>query len=568
MDKKTLPIIIALALLIIFYYPLLELLGLQEKPKTPPESSTQTVQGDTVSAPIQKESVETTSAMPPSPAVSQRDTTSTQTLVDADTIVIKTKQYEIYLSTHGGGPVALYLNEFNYRDGNRINILKKANSATPDFTFAGETFTTSGVDFVSNRPSGTYDVTSQNLEISYRYERNGSQLIKHYRFYPDNYHFDLKIELVNADKLGFERQYQIVWNTPLDITEPQASEDYTEMNAISLMAGSRVMLDDYDDDKLNQSFDGQVSWAGVRSKYFTSVIIPRNRSAERVYAKGEKMQVSLPDGPVEGREVIVGLNFDFAGLSSFSDSFTIFVGPLDYQLMAHYDVELEDMLGIGTTPVVGWIIKPFAWAIIWLLPFMYNVVPNYGIVIIFFALLVKLITLPLSMKSFKSMQAMKDLQPKVEELKKKHKNNPQAMNQEMMRMYKAHGVNPLSGCLPILPQMPLFFALFSVFRSTILLRDAPFVWFINDLSRGAASFTDPYIALVVIMVAAQFVSQKFTMASTQQNKIFLYIMPVFMGFIFYRFAAGLVLYWTCFSIFSLLDYFLFKRRKNIEIQSV
>jgi len=452
LDKKTLPIIIALALIIIFYYPLLELLGLQEKPKTPPESPTQIVQGDTVTSPIQNESADSTLKMPPASENEQADITTSQDQSAADTVIIKTKQYEIYLSNHGGGPVALYLNEFNYRDGNRINILNKANSATPDFTFAGETFTTSGVDFVSNRPSGTYDVTSQNLEISYRYERNGSQLIKHYRFYPDNYHFDLKIELVNADKLGFERQYQIVWNTPLDITEPQASEDYTEMNAIALMAGSRVTLDDYNDDKLNQSFDGQISWAGVRSKYFTSVIIPRNRSAERVFAKGEKMQVSSPTGPVEGREVTVGMSFPFANMSSFADSFTVFVGPLDYQLMAHYDVELEDMLGIGTTPVVGWIIKPFAWAIIWLLPFMYNVVPNYGIVIIFFALLVKLITLPLSMKSFKSMQAMKDLQPKVEELKKKHKNNPQAMNQEMMRMYKAHGVNPLSGCLPILPR--------------------------------------------------------------------------------------------------------------------
>ncbi|MGH8015967.1 MAG: YidC/Oxa1 family membrane protein insertase, partial [Candidatus Zixiibacteriota bacterium] len=136
------------------------------------------------------------------------------------------------------------------------------------------------------------------------------------------------------------------------------------------------------------------------------------------------------------------------------------------------------------------------------------------------------------------------------------------------KMYKENGVKPLSGCLPILPQMPLFFALFSVFRSTILLRDAPFVWFINDLSRGANSFTDPYIILVVIMVGAQFISQKLTMASTQQNKILLYIMPLFMGFIFYRFAAGLVLYWTCFSIFSLLDYFLFKRKKNSQVQTV
>jgi len=167
------------------------------------------------------------------------------------------------------------------------------------------------------------------------------------------------------------------------------------------------------------------------------------------------------------------------------------------------------------------------------------------------------------------MNAMKEVQPLVEELKKKHAKNPQQMNAEMMKLYKKHGVNPISGCLPMLPQMPLFFALFSVFRSTILLRDAPFIFFIDDLSRGAAGFLDPYIILVVIMVIAQFVSQKLTMATGTQQKAFLYIMPIFMGYIFHTFAAGLVLYWACFSIFSLMDYFLFKRKavKNEHVQT-
>jgi YidC/Oxa1 family membrane protein insertase len=243
------------------------------------------------------------------------------------------------------------------------------------------------------------------------------------------------------------------------------------------------------------------------------------------------------------------------------------VGPLDYWQLSEYDVGLEDMLGIGTTPVVGWLIKPFALAVMWLLPRMYGVIPNYGLVIIIFALLVKIITLPLSMRSFKSMQAMRDLQPRIKELQAKYKKDQAKLSQETMKLYKEHGVNPLSGCLPILPQMPLFFALFSVFRSTILLRDAPFVWFISDLSRGASGFTDPYIILVVIMVAAQFVSQSVTMPSTQQNKAMMYIMPLFFGFIFYKFAAGLVLYWTCFSIFSLLDYVLFKRNKVAAVKA-
>ena len=145
--------------------------------------------------------------------------------------------------------------------------------------------------------------------------------------------------------------------------------------------------------------------------------------------------------------------------------------------------------------------------------------------------------------------------------------DPAALNKEMMKLYKKHGVNPISGCLPMLPQMPLFFALFSVFRSTILLREAPFFWFIDDLSRGASGFTDPYILLVLVMIGAQFVSQKITMPSTQQNKMIMYIMPFFMGFIFYKFAAGLVLYWTCFSIFSLLDYVIFKRPKANKVET-
>jgi YidC/Oxa1 family membrane protein insertase len=569
LDKKTLPIIIVLALLIIFYYPLLELLGLAEKPVPKPQTANQS-QSDTstIDSTSNVGGIATSEEKPASKdAVTLLDVPGVDAPIGADTVTIKTRQYEVVLSSHGGGPVAIFLNEYKYRSGERINILSKARNATPDFTFAGETFSASSIVYETSISKGVYEITSQPFELNYRYRRNGAELIKHYRFYPDSYHYDLKMELVNADKFGFERQYQIIWNTPPDITEPQIKEDYNEMNAVAMMAGSRVTLDNYEDNKLSQSFDGMTSWAGVRSKYFTSVIIPRSRNAERVFAKGEKRQVLTPSGTVEGREITVGLNFEFANLTAVADSFTIFVGPLDYELMDEYGVGLEDMLGIGTTPVVGWIIKPFAWAIIWLLPLMYQMIPNYGVVIIIFALLIKIITLPLSMKSFKSMQAMKDLQPKIEELKKKHKNNPQAMNQEMMRMYKANGVNPLSGCLPILPQMPLFFALFSVFRSTILLRDAPFVWFIDDLSRGASSFTDPYIIMVVIMVAAQFVSQKFTMASTQQNKIFLYIMPLFMGFIFYSFAAGLVLYWTCFSVFSLLDYFIFRRRKNTEVQT-
>lgn len=531
-------------------------------PPEPKPQSEQTEQVDTLTATQNSDTTTPVITQAEKPAgMPPYDTTFAQSPVDADTVIIKTNQYEIALSSYGGGAVSMYLEKYTYRDGQRINMLANAKESTPDFAFAGETFSTSNINFTSNLSPREYEVHSEPLELVYTFKRDGGELIKRYRFYPDDFHFDLFLEINNREKLGFERNYEIIWNTPLDITEPQADADYNEMKAVAMMGGSRVTLDDFEDGMLNQSLDGQTSWAGVRSKYFTSVIIPKSRAADRVFARGMKTKVPTTQGEVDGRTIIAGLSFPFANVSTISDSFTVFVGPLDYEIMAGYDEDLEDILGIGTYPFIGWLIKPFALAIIWLLPRMHDVIPNYGICIIIFALLIKLVTLPLSMKSFKSMQAMKELQPKIEELKKKHKKNPQALNQETMKMYKAHGVNPVSGCLPMLPQMPLFFALFSVFKSTILLRNAPFFWFIDDLSRGATSYTDPYIILVVIMVGAQFVSQRFTMASTQQNKMFMYIMPLFMGFIFHKFAAGLVLYWTCFSVFSLLDYLLFKRPK-------
>lgn len=570
MDKKTIAMVAVLVVLLIFYFPLMEFLGFykpappaQQESQTPADSITQVVQPETATAQGQ-----VTAVIPPGPDTAQVATV--EELITPDTIVVKTNKYVVTLTSAGGGPVSILLNEFDYRNEVHIEMLPGAVSATPEATFAGGQFSTSGVNFTTNIAPGNYTVTSGDFDIVYTYQPStGGEIKRHFRFYPDSYHYDFFIEVKGLSELGFDRKYSLVWNTPLGTTEPQLQTDYESMEAVAMQAGARETLDDFDDGRLDQSLTGTTTWAGLRSKYFAAVMIPTNRSAESVFAKGSKNPLTTPDGSVEQRLITVGIDMPFAALTpALADSFTVFVGPLDYTILSEYNVGLEDMLGIGTTAYVGWIIKPFAIAVIWLLPKMYSMIPNYGFVIILFALLVKLITMPLSMKSFKSMNAMKELQPRIDELKKKHKNNPQAMNQEMMKLYKQHGVNPISGCLPMLPQMPLFFALFSVFRSTILLRDAPFIWFITDLSRGATGFFDPYIVLVIIMIVAQFVSQKLTMATSTQNKAFLYIMPLFMGFIFYKFAAGLVLYWTCFSVFSLIDYFAFKRNnKNPEVKT-
>jgi len=570
LDKKTLPLVIALVLVIVFYGQILEFIGLQQ-PVTEPQVTTDSI--GTVSeqaqqtVPVQA-TADTAITAPETVASDAIQSMEQDSRLPHDTIFVSTGKFDVLLSSFGGGPVSIVLKDYTLRDGSPIDMLPESEYATPELSFAGGTFSSSKVGYVCNLASGHYDLASSSLEVIYTYTApTGGSIVKKYLFYPDTYHFDLVMEVGEREKLGFERKYSIIWNTPLGVTEPQPEADYEVMEAVAYMAESRETLDDWDDNHLNQYLAGYTDWAGVRAKYFAAIIIPRTREADGAIANGEKSSISTPDGHVEQRRITAGLDMPFASVSNITDSFTVFVGPMDYELMSDYNVGLEDMMDIGTTPVVGWIIKPFAIGIMWLLPRMYSAIPNYGLVIILFALFIKIITMPLSMKSFKSMQAMRDLQPKIDELKKKHKKNQQAVSKETMKLYKAHGVNPMSGCLPMLPQMPLFFALFSVFRSTILLRDAPFFWFINDLSRGASGPMDPYIILVVIMVGAQFVSQKLTMPSTSQNKAMGYIMPLFFGFLFYKFSAGLVLYWTMFSIFSLLDYVVFKRKKNAEIKA-
>jgi len=566
LDKKSIIIVVALAILVIFYWPIMTKLGFIDEPQPPaqiqPEDSLTTSPYEPVTTP--------TVAAQPTDYQAVEPTQNAGTEIDntvVDTLVVETDKYIVKMSSLGGGPVSIEMKDYNYRDGRPIQMLPSLTRVTPEVTFQGGTFTTSHEHFTCDRPAGSYDVTGDSLEIVYTYTGEaGGTITRTFTFYPDRHSFDFKFEVDNPAAFGFDREYKLMWNTPLEPTEPNVNDDWAAMQAAAMMAGAREALDDFDDGKLRQSLAGRTAWAGVRSKYFSAVLIPRTREADGALAEGTENDVTTADGMLEERRITAGLQMMFTTVNPISDSFTVFVGPLDYMEMRGYDVALEDMLDIGTS-FLGKLIYPFAFGILWLLPKMYSFFPNYGLVIILFALMVKIVTLPLSMKQFKSMQAMKELQPRIDDLKKRHKKDAQKLNKEMMKLYKERGVSPLSGCLPMLPQMPLFFALFSVFRSTILLRDAPFFWFIDDLSRGATGLTDPYIILVLLMIASQFISQKITMPANQQNKMLGYLMPLFMGFIFYSFAAGLVLYWTSFSIMAMLDYALFKKQKNPEIKT-
>ena len=149
---------------------------------------------------------------------------------------------------------------------------------------------------------------------------------------------------------------------------------------------------------------------------------------------------------------------------------------------------------------------------------------------------------------------MQELQPKLAQLKERYKKEPARLNQETMKLYKQAGVNPLGGCLPLIFQMPIFYALFVVFRSTIELRGAKFAFWLSDLSQK-----DPYYVLPIIMAGTMFWQQKITIKDPKQAML-VYFMPILFFFFFYNFPAGLTLYWTVFNILSLVETYYFKHK--------
>ncbi len=226
--------------------------------------------------------------------------------------------------------------------------------------------------------------------------------------------------------------------------------------------------------------------------------------------------------------------------------------------------------GIGLEGMIdlGWaLIQPISRVMLATTTWMYKFVHNYGVVIVLISLLTKLLFYRLTHKSFQSMKDMQSIQGQVNELKEKHKGDSQKMNKEMWALYKREGVNPMGGCLPMLLQMPVFIALYSVLRSTIQLRQAPFFLWIDDLSRPDVLFQMPFelpflggsfCLLPILMGISMFVQQKMTTVDPRQ-KMLIYMMPIMFTVMFYRLPSGLVLYWFVNNILSIGQQWMVRR---------
>jgi YidC/Oxa1 family membrane protein insertase len=238
---------------------------------------------------------------------------------------------------------------------------------------------------------------------------------------------------------------------------------------------------------------------------------------------------------------------------SDSNRFLLYIGPNEYFRIARLGYNLERLVDLGWS----WI-RPLSKLLLQLLIWLYGVVRNYGVAIVLLATLVRLLLHPLGMMSIKSMRSMQRVQPEIDRLREKYKNDAQAMNTATMALYKEHRINPAGGCLPMLVQMPLFVALYSVLFNAIELRQAPFMAWMQDLSAPDLLFhigTLPVRLMPVIMALSGLLQQRMTPTAPGQASTF-YMMNVMMLVFFYNLPSGLVLYWTVMNLLTALQQWL------------
>ena len=320
-----------------------------------------------------------------------------------------------------------------------------------------------------------------------------------------------------------------------------------------------------------------VLWAGINSNYFSAIMIPEPQleatyKLDNLKANGRKD--FLVTVPTETATLRIP-SFQLSPQKTQIHAFRLYVGPKDEALLKETTAPNATETSIGLSKVIDFgFFGPVSWAMLWLVKQLYIVFQNYGLSIIILTALVKIVSFPLTRKAHVSMKKMQQLQPQLVELKEKFRDDPQRLNKATMRIYKENGVNPLSGCIPWLPQIPIFWALFSLLGSAVELRGAPFFFWIDDLSAPDILIELPFtIPLILTQIDAirflpilngltSWLQQKFvggmspTPATTNTQAKIMQFMPLILVFMFYNWASGFVLYWLCNNVFTVAQQYI------------
>lgn len=530
MEKRAL---IAVVLSILFFYGYTALFS------PPPKETPKPVATATQSQPAQQVTAAPVPvAVPaqPQPAVAARD------------VSVDTPAYSVTFSTQGGSIKRLDLKRYHETagpGGKNVTLVSEDNPSNYTIGLRAPGF---GLDqnavFVPSADALTVG-PGEKKQLSFTWvSPAGVTVTKTYNFSGDGYGLEIQYQVTNSGSARVSSPVQTVQTYPL---VPKVKESRFETFGPATFAQDKLFEDKVKDLESGAKTHAAPLWSGFADKYFLSAVLAHEGSMAaatiRKTASGYlENTISSPElslNPGEGRAL----------------TYRLFFGPKDIDVLKAQGNSLERAINLGWFAMLA---KPLLHS----LKFFHNYTGNYGIAIIIITVIIKVIFYPLTHSSYKSMKEMQKLQPKMQQLREKYKNDREAMNRAMMELYQTHKVNPVGGCLPMLVQIPVFFALYKALMFSIELRHAPFMLWITDLAAK-----DPYYVTPIIMGVTMVIQQKMTPSQMDpvQQKMMM-ALPVVFTFMFLNFPSGLVLYWLVNNVLTIIQQYYINRstdRKSV-----
>lgn len=413
------------------------------------------------------------------------------------------------------------------------------------------------------------DATAETTSLIFEAPIGDGFLRYTYTFTPGSFVVNFRVEESEGGVLTASGGYELIWDGAIPFAEADERDEAQSSGAYARSGGELEQIRLTRNPEGSLRLSGAVEWVAVKSKYFVSIIAPR------LLTEGAELEGRRFGEPGE-----LGYAEDFVARILLprprgeANSFDLYLGPMelaDLQAFAPGTYRMVDY-GFGafmTRPIAEYVVSP-------LFSFLGRFLPNYGLVIIIFAMIIKLALYPLTKASYKNTARMRELQPKMEAVKEKYGDDPQKQQEAMLKVYRETGINPLAGCLPLLLQYPIIIALWRYFQNSIVIRQESFLW-AKDLSAPdpilqlpfSIPFYGDFVAgFTLIMGLAMIVQMKVAMPATggAQAKIFMYMMPLLLFVIFNRFASGLSLYYLIFNVLTIGQQQLINR--SIEAQGV
>ena len=518
MEKRA---FLAVVLSIVVFYVFSMVMGPDKKQVAPasPQNTTQ------AAAPAVQPDVTplTTSSLQPAPVSGiQKD------------VKVETDLYTAVFSSRGAALKSMTLKKYREQNSPAASLVILGNNTDPALL----TFSTRANGFnLSDSANYTADAESVTIrggetrQLVFTYvSGQGFTVRKVYTFGADSYGVKLETQVLNNSAAAMVGSIQQVMTYP---AEPKVKDNRFDTAGSYLYADTSLHSDKAKDvANASKKYDKNVQWAGFADKYFLSAILAEKNSIAVVELK--KNAAGFMESIVSSPQVTINSG------QSVTVAQRLFVGPKDIDILKGQGNDLVQSLDLGWFTVLA---KP----LLYTLKFFYSYVGNYGIAIIIVTIILKALFFPLTHKSYKSMKDMQKIQPKMAALKEKYKDDRDAMNKAVMELYREHKVNPMGGCLPMVVQIPVFFALYKALMFSIELRHAPFFLWVADLADK-----DPYYVTPVIMGITMFVQQKMTPSQMDpiQQKMML-ALPVVFTFMFLSFPSGLVLYWLVNNILTI-----------------